>query len=404
MMNPRLIPVAVLLALTGACGRSDDIALGEPASLEVPAEPGSAQPFVAPHGAGVLVSWTEQAGDDHALRFATWDGTAWSEPQTVARGADWFVNWADFPSVVALDEGVLLAHWLQRSGPGRYSYDVMLTRSTDGGRSWSPPGPPHRDGTETEHGFATLFRHGDGAGVVWLDGRRYEDRPGAAATNEMELRFAPVDAAGTVGEEAVLDERVCDCCQTAVALTSRGPVVAFRDRSADEVRDISITRLTDGAWSAPRRLHADNWVINACPVNGPAADADGDDVVIAWFTAADDTPRVRVAFSHDAGDTFRDPVVVDDGQPVGRVDVLLLSDDEALVVWLERVGEDAEFRGRRVRSDGTRGPARTLAATTAGRSGGFPRMTRRGGDVVLAWTEPGEPSHIRAAVIPLQRR
>jgi hypothetical protein len=401
-MFHRLTRAATALFLA-ACAGADNARLPDPALLDVPAPPGSAQPFVASHGDGVIVSWTEPTAEGHALRYATWDGTSWSPPATVAQGTDWFVNWADFPSVVALDDGVLLAHWLQRSGPGRYSYDVMLTRSTDGGVSWSAPVPPHRDGTQTEHGFVTLFQHGRGAGVVWLDGRRYEAGAHGDASNEMQLRFASIGPDGALGDELALDERICDCCQTAVGLTSRGPVVAYRDRTADEVRDISVVRYIDGVWATPQRLHADNWVINACPVNGPAADARGDDVVVAWFTAADDTPRVRVAFSGDAGASFGEPVVVDDGSPIGRVDVLLLDDGEALVVWLERVGEDAEIRGRLVLADGARGPARPLAATTAGRAGGFPRMARRGGDVVLAWTEPGEPSRIRAAVIPLQR-
>lgn len=394
----------VLVAMSGglaACDRSPGDDLAEPRPLEVPASPGAAQPFAAATGDQLLLSWTEPAGSGHALRFARWDGTAWSEPGTVATGSDWFVNWADFPSVVEVGGGVMLAHWLQRSGPGTYSYDVMISRSTDDGVTWSAPERPHRDGTETEHGFVSLFPHGSGAGAVWLDGRHYAEVDGMPATSEMQLRFAAIDADGAIGEDVRLDARICDCCQTAVALTDRGPVVAYRDRSDDEVRDIAITRLVDGAWTAPQPVHADNWVINACPVNGPAADGAGDVAVVAWFTAANDTPRVRAAFSADGGATFNPPIEVDDGNPVGRVDVLLLDGDRALVVWLERVGEDAELRGRIVRRDGGSGTARRLAATSSGRSGGFPRMARRGGEVVLAWTEPGEPSRIRAAVLPL---
>jgi hypothetical protein len=398
---PGVLLAGVMAGVLGACDRSSGDVLAEPSMLDVPASPGAAQPFAATSGDHLLLSWTEPAGDGHALRFARWDGSTWSEPATAASGADWFVNWADFPSVVDLGDGVMLAHWLQRSGPGRYSYDVMISRSTDNGRTWSAPQRPHRDGTETEHGFVSLFRHGDGAGAVWLDGRQYAEVDGVPATNEMQLRFAAMHADGTIAEDIRLDDRICDCCQTAVALTDRGPVVAYRDRTDDEVRDISVTRLVDGAWTAPQPLHADNWVINACPVNGPAAHGDGDVAVVAWFTAANDTPRVRVAFSGDGGETFGQPVTVDDGNPIGRVDVLLLDGDRALVVWLERVGEDAEVRGRIVRQDGGRGEARTLAATISGRSGGFPRMARRGDEVILSWTEPGEPSRIRAAVIPL---
>jgi hypothetical protein len=391
----------------GATRDAQDLTLPQPRLLEVPAGAGAAQPFLATGPAGVIVSWTEPAADGHALRFAEWDGSGWSAARTVATGSNWFVNWADFPSVVALDDDVWAAHWLQRSGPGRYSYDVVLTTSADRGVTWSTPVRPHRDGTETEHGFVSIFRHGQGAGVVWLDGRRYEETPAGPATNEMQLRFTTVQhgEAGTeAGAEVLLDDRICDCCQTAVAVTGRGPVAFYRDRLPGEVRDISVTRLLAGEWTAPQRVHDDGWVINACPVNGPAADAHGDDVVVAWYSGANETPRVHVAFSRDAGATFAPPVVVDDGHPIGRVDVLFLEDRRALVVWIERAGEDAGIRGRIVAPDGAAGPSLTLAATISGRAGGFPRMARRGPDVVLAWTEPGETSRIRAAVLPLSDR
>jgi hypothetical protein len=403
----RALPaISVLAATVAGCGDGGPaLDVPVPAPVAVPAPPGSAQPFLAAHGDRLILSWTERVEGGHALRLTEWDGTTWTEPRTVATGANWFVNWADFPSVVALDGDRYVAHWLQRSGPGRYAYDVVITTSGDGGVTWTPPIRPHTDGTETEHGFVSLFAHGDEAAAVWLDGRRFAETAAGPATNEMQLRFASLrhDAGSTVsGLEFLLDDRICDCCQTAVAVTQRGPVVFYRDRLPGEIRDISVTRYLDGEWSQPQRVHEDGWEINACPVNGPAADAAGDDVVVAWFTGAHETPRVRLAFSSDGGATFDRVVVVDDGEPVGRVDVLLLDDGRALVVWLERVGEDAEIRGRLVARDGTPGTSRTVAATTAGRAGGFPRMARLGGEVLLAWTEPGEPSHVKAARLDLR--
>jgi hypothetical protein len=401
-----VLPLATALALT-ACGDGElDLDLPVPTAVEVPAPPGSAQPFVAAHGNRLILSWTERAERGHALRFAEHDGSGWGDVRTVAAGTDWFVNWADFPSVVALDERRYFAHWLQRSGPGRYSYDVVVTTSADGGVNWTPPIRPHTDGTETEHGFVSLFAHDGEAAAVWLDGRRFADTGAGPASNEMQLRFATLrhDAGQTVsGLEVLLDDRICDCCQTAVAITGNGPVVFYRDRLAGEIRDISVTRYQDGQWSQPQPVHEDGWEINACPVNGPAADAAGSDVVVAWFTGAQQTPRVRLGFSSDAGATFHSVVPVDDGEPIGRVDVLLLDDGRALVVWLERVGEDAEIRGRLVSADGRTGASATLAATTSGRAGGFPRMARRGNEVLLAWTETGEASLIRAVRLDFGR-
>jgi hypothetical protein len=137
--------------------------------------PGAAEPNLALAADGrVLVSWLEPTGErTHALRFAIRapDG-GWGEPRTVASGRDWFVNWADFPSVVALAGDTLAAHWLVRSGPGTYAYDVVMAISPDGGATWSEPFTPHTDGTQSEHGFVALFpAPAGGVGAVWLDGR-----------------------------------------------------------------------------------------------------------------------------------------------------------------------------------------------------------------------------------------
>jgi hypothetical protein len=399
-MRNLLVPVLSLAAVAACRGADATLVLPAAQMLEAPAAPGSAQPYVAADGDRLILSWTEPDAGGHALRFASFDGERWSAPATIASGADWFVNWADFPSVVSLRPGHLAAHWLQRSGPGRYSYDVLFTQSADGGVTWSPAQRPHRDGTESEHGFVSLFPHGDGAGAIWLDGRRFVASAAAPATSEMMLLFTTASPAGALGPELTIDDRICDCCQTSVALTGRGPLVVYRDRSPGEVRDIGYSRFDGTAWSAPRLVHADGWVINACPVNGPAADAAGEDVVVAWFTAAQNTPRVNVAFSRDAGESFGAPLRIDQGDAIGRVDAIMV-DGRAFVVWMERVGDGAEVRGRLVAMDGTLGPVATIGTTEAGRSAGFPRMAAAGQRVLLAWTEPGDPSEIRAAQILL---
>jgi hypothetical protein len=390
--------VAAALVL-GACDTGPSLDLPAAREIEVPAGPGGSLPHVAADGGTAILSWVEPADSGHALHFARWDGSSWTASRRIAAGTGWFVNWADFPSVVALGDGSLAAHWLQRSGAGTYAYDVMIVRSADDGRTWSAPFRPHSDGTATEHGFVSLFPIDDALGAVWLDGRKFAGTAASPATNEMKLRVG-VFRGSDASAEALLDERACDCCQTAVALTSAGPLVAWRDRSEDEIRDIAVSRLVDGRWTEPAAVHADGWQIDACPVNGPQADARGAEVAIAWFTAAADTPRVLVAFSGDAGATFDAPIRVDGGDPLGRVDVVLTSSG-ALVVWLERTAEGADVRARMVTSAGRTGAAATLAETRAQRPSGFPRLAQYDGGVLLAWTEPGDTSRVRAAVLEL---
>ncbi|MDQ3804043.1 MAG: glycoside hydrolase, partial [Acidobacteriota bacterium] len=127
--------------------------------LPSPAAKESGQPNLTTGPAGrVYLSWLERIeGKRFALRFAARAGAGWEAARTVAEGDNWFVNWADFPSLAALPDGSLAAHWLARSGPGVYAYDVKIARSADGGKTWSKPFTPHRDGTPTEHGFVSMF-------------------------------------------------------------------------------------------------------------------------------------------------------------------------------------------------------------------------------------------------------
>lgn len=362
--------------------------------LPSPAGEKSAQPnlVVSPNGR-VYLSWIErlEAGR-FSLRFATLEKDKWSAPQVIADGSNWFVNWADFPSMVALPDDSLAAHWLVKSGTGTFEYDVTISRSFDGGKTWGKPFVPHRDGVKAEHGFVSLFAAKDGnLAAVWLDGREMKsdahDAHGHGHGN-MTLRYVKIKRDGTLMDEAVLDTRVCECCQTSATMTADGPVVVYRDRSdaAEEVRDISFVRLKDGKWSAPRPVFADNWLLNGCPVNGPAIAAKDRRVAVAWYTGANDKPRVKLVFSDSAGESFGEPIVVDDGAPMGRVDVMLLDDGSALVSWLEKLEGGGAVRLRRIKPDGKREESITVAPSGTARSNGFPQMVRVGNKLVFAWT------------------
>jgi hypothetical protein len=361
--------------------------------LPSPAGTGSGQPnlAVSPDGR-VYLSWIDRLGEGRfSLRFATLEKDGWSAPRVIAEGSNWFVNWADFPSIVALPDGSLAAHWLVKCAPGAYEYDVTISRSFDSGKTWGKPFIPHRDGARAEHGFVSLFAAKDGSlAAVWLDGREMKPAEGGHdhGRGNMTLRYVKVKRDGALIDAAALDTRVCECCQTSAAMTADGPVVVYRDRSEaeKEIRDISIVRLQGDKWTAPRPVFQDGWELQGCPVNGPAVAAAGRRVAVAWFTGVNQTSRVKVAFSNDAGETFSQPIVVDDGNPAGRVDVLLLDDGGALVCWLEKLLEGGAVRVRRVSPDGKLDESVTVAPSGTARSAGFPQMARVGGELVFAWT------------------
>ena len=373
-------------------------------TVSSPAAPNSGQPQLSALGDRVVLSWVERSGDTATLRFAERTDAGWTAARTVASGADWFVNWADVPSVIPLQHESMAAHWLQKSAVSTYAYDVRVSFSRDRGRTWSPSVTPHHDGTQTEHGFASLFpMAGQGLGLVWLDGRQMKEgaHEGMSAGN-MSLRAAMFAPDGTQASEVLIDDRVCECCPSAAAMTADGPIVAYRNRTTDEIRDIYVSRLVGGAWSEPRAVHNDSWRIAACPVNGPALSARGRDVAIAWFTAIGDQGHVYAAFSSNSGEAFGPPIRIDDAGAVGRVDVELLADGSAAVTWIEFADQRSSFRIRRTERDGSRSTSVPVSAIASGRSSGYPRMARRGNELVFAWVDAGDTPQVRTAVAPMK--
>lgn len=368
--------------------------------LELASTPGSLAPNLSDSSSPVLLSWLEPIGDpvtSHRLRVARLGPAGFEGPTTVLESNRIFANWADLPSVTAAPDGSILAHFAEKSASDPYAYDVQLALLAKGSRTFRRLGPAHDDATRSEHGFVSVLPTGPSEfRLIWLDGRAANQELGA-----MSLRTAVVSASG-VNRSEVVDDRVCDCCGTSAAATKQGPLVVYRDRTESEVRDISVSRRVGGTWTPPKPIHEDRWKIAGCPVNGPAVDARGDTVVVAWFTGAP-RPGVRVAFSHDSGATFGGPIVVDETLPhvEGRVDIVL-ADDAAIVSWLAGTEESvSQLWVRRVRADGARGDAVAVLSLSSARASGFPRMARRSSELFFTWTDAGPPSRVRAGVLPL---
>jgi thiol-disulfide isomerase/thioredoxin len=371
--------------------------------------PGGAKamaPNLAAARAGVLLTWVEPAdGGRHRLRLARSTGSGWSAPVTIAESADLLASWADIPSSSEREDGTLIAHWGERVGDDMHASHVVVGRSTDGGRTWARLGPVHDDRTATEHGFVSLLPDAGATQAIWLDGRQMAGAQGDGHRGAMNLRAAAIGDGITAS--TVLDDRICDCCGTAAAITSKGPVVVYRDRSSTEVRDIYIARRIGGRWRPGRPVHRDGWKVPGCPVNGPAIAARGDDVVVAWYTYAASRSKVLVAFSRDAGSSFSPPVEVDADRgrlaPIGRVDVVLLAGNEAAVTWMVSERDHGRILVRRVSRDGRLGRPLTVAMGRADREAGFPRMEPAGSDLVLAWTGDGGQAGIQTARLPVGR-
>lgn len=399
-MRHLILSLSILLLTTPA--------IAELRPVDAPPGSGSLAPRLATlEDGGAVLTWLEPENDGHAFRYAVFDGQGFGDARTIASGKDWFANWADTPGLFVLPNGDWLAHWLVKSGPATYAYDVVMARSDDRGTNWSAPKVPHRDGTQTEHGFVSYFAWDDEtAGLVWLDGRETASESGAdedhsghhGHAGDMTLRTARVGPGTGVSDKQMLDDRVCDCCQTASVMTDEGPLVIYRGRSDDEIRDIWKVRHDGELWSAPELLHADGWQIGGCPVNGPDLIASGRDVVAAWFTMPDNEPRVRIVVSRDAGRTFSEPLELGVDRALGRVALEWMYDGFVLA-WLDEAEAGSALMLTGFDLAGEQRFSRELVTMDAGRISGFPVLSRIADDrLLLAWTEPGEDRRPRVRV------
>ncbi len=404
----RVLAVLCLLAAHAVAQVPVDVPAPRFGIADPPASEGAIAHRLSQSPEGLILSWLEGGDDGFALRWTRFDEDGWGEPGVVTVQERMMANWADVPAVVEGGDGALYAHWLLPSTEYRGWYDIHVLRSADDGTTWTELGVLNDDGIEAEHGFVSYIPIGSGVRAYWLDGRATREEVSPGVHGPMSVRTARIGE--TLEPSEPIDLRVCDCCSTDAAMTDAGPVVVYRGRTADEVRDIWIAGGgadggVNGGGAAPRLLHADGWEIAGCPVNGPVIDASGSTVVVAWYTAADQKALVLAAFSTDSGRTFTPPVVIDRQHgasvPQGRVDVVL-DGDEAVVSWLAKHGLAGSLKLQRISAAGLVGAAVTVSPMDSGRLSGFAEMEVLDGNAVLVWRDT-EAKRLRAAAVPLEK-
>jgi len=382
---------SIIYSCTNSKNNNQRASLLDLKKINSPASDSCAEPYLFTDKNGsVYLSWIEKKGKELALKFSSYRNENWSAPVTIASGVNWFVNWADYPVISADEKGNIMAHYLEKSDTAKFTYDIKIISSSDSGKTWGNAKTIHDDKKLAEHGFVSIIPYEDNFFISWLDGRKtaIEETVGSHEGHhgEMTVRGAVINKSGIKINDWELDGRVCDCCQTSAAITDNGPVVVYRDRSFDEVRDMSIVRFVDGTWTKPENIFPDNWKIAGCPVNGPRTDAIGNNLVISWFSMAENNGKVNLVFSKDGGATFKKPVRIDEGKPIGRVDVVMLNENSAVVSWME----GSVIKAVKVNADGSKESSVIIGQSTESRSGGFPQMTKSGNKLFFAYTDSQE--------------
>ena len=371
-------------------------AFGQAIKLEMAASPagtGSLQANLSAAADGSpLLSWVEKSSDGFdSLRYAIHRGPAWTEARTIVAHRHFFHHPAELPEVIALSGGSLLAHWVELPKEGSEAEFLYVSASGDGVK-WTSPRLAHKDTSLVQHGLGSMAASGPReASLIWLQALKGEDGP-------VSLMRTVVNAEGAVVKEESLDPDVCACCPTSVVNTARGLLIAYRDHTADNIRDISTIRQENGRWTAPKNIYPDKWQLDACPVNAASAASKGDNVAVAWYTASGDKARVEMAFSADDGTTFSKASIISTGQAFGYTSVVEDEAGGALVSWLERGGGAARVLVRHVTAAGAAGPV--LQVAQGERAGlGYARMLRAGGETWIAWGNADSGSKVAVAML-----
>ena len=381
----------IVLAVSDAGARRP--VADEQRDVPVPAAGRSMAPgLVEAPGLGLVLTWLEETpGAARRLRMARWQGGAWVDPRTVVEDDALYFNHADVPGVWARADGRLVAHWLKRSSDAPYAYEVRVSRSDGYHAPFADPVVPHGDRSPVQHGFVSIVARTDGSDAVWwLDGRHGE-------LGDVDLRASVVAPDGAPGDDRVVDASTCSCCRIQAVSLRDEIFLVYRDRTVGEVRDIVVGRhVADGAVEIVRRFD-DGWVIPGCPLNGPAALARGEALVVGRFTAAQGRPRVLLTLTEPglARDEFS--VRLDQGHPLGNVDVAL-TDDGIVASWVEQRGEGDVILLRHVGFDGAMGPVVAIDASREDAVAGHPRLAVLGRDVLVAWTDASR-RRVRVSVL-----
>jgi len=364
----------VLVILFGSCERE----IPGWKDIPLPADRTAVFPFLTQGNDGLLLSWIETVSDTvDILKVAQGDSAGFYGVTEVARGSDWFVNWADFPKMSQFAGGKYIVHWLQKSTTSTYDYNIHVAIGDFGTRQPDTTFILHDDGVNAEHGFVSFMPYGESMLAVWLDGRNTKNADGTYG--QMTLRSVILDDQGNKSLPQEIDDRVCDCCQTDLAMIGGQPVVVYRDRAQDEIRDNYYAIFDGNTWSEGKPVFDDGWKIPGCPVNGPAIAGGSESGAVAWYTEVDQRGMVRLATFSAQEMAFSEPLLeLDD--VMGRVDIKNTGNGDFLYVWLEKNMEEGLLKINKLNTEKntTKNP-KIVGTMHPSRDSGFPSINELSG-------------------------
>lgn len=224
---------------------------------------GQYNPFiVSDNRGGFYLAYVERLNNfSNVMLLHSSDGVNFSTPVRVNdRAGDATVRNENPPKVIVGAQGEVYVCWANERG--KWKGNIRFSRSTDGGKTFSPAITINSDGANEPAGHAFQSIAVDKQGriyVAWIDERdkRKEDRGGeiwlAVSTNRGK----------TFSRDHRILTDVCECCRTNLQIDAAGNLyLSYRTvpRAGPMYRDIIIARSQDGGKTFAQTLVSeDKW-------------------------------------------------------------------------------------------------------------------------------------------------
>jgi len=265
--------------------------------------------------------------------------------------------------------------------------DIRLSRSTDGGKSFTVPVTVNQDSDIISHRFEALgvTSRGD-VYLAWLDKRDLEAaKKRGEKHNGASLYYAKfTDNGARLEKEVKLADNTCQCCRVAIAIDADDvPVVVWRHIFGENTRDHALQKL-DGK-SPLLRATFDDWVLDGCPHHGPSFRIDPDGTYhLAWFSGAEDLTGLFYAQSKDAGKSWSKPVQFGNNSAMPKHSTVNSIGKRVALTWFEKHEEAIHAYVKKSSDGGHKWGEAELLAQTAGKAD-YPFIISDSKRLYLSW-------------------
>ena len=283
----------------------------------------AAEPATAAAADGTFyVTWVNHDAKSADVMLAHFhrDGAMRGAPVRVNRQQGVATAWrGDQPSIAVAPDGAVYVLWTASVDSGdKHGTDIYLSTSNDRGQSFASEVKVNDDKAPGAHGMHSLAVAVDGRiYAAWLDERNVHTPKSSMkgeghhmeSNRDLFVSYS-TDGGRTFSVNRKVASEVCPCCKTALAVSADGTLYAgWRQVLPGSFRHIAVASSNDGgtSFSKPIVVSDDRWVLQGCPVSGPALSVDrrSGSLKVVWYAAGEGTaPGIYFAESKDKGLTF----------------------------------------------------------------------------------------------------